>query len=67
MTSVLDRARERPLADQFVGHRYLQPLLVLGALAIGPLTIDTYLPALPSLSADLLATDAQAQLATATF
>jgi len=39
----LDRARERPLADQFVGRRYLQPLLVLGALAIGPLTIDTYL------------------------
>jgi hypothetical protein len=40
---------------------------MLGRLAIGPLTIDTYLPALPSLSADLLATDAQAQLATATL
>lgn len=63
MTSVLDRAQERSLTDQFVGRRYLRLVLVLGALmAIGPLTIDTYLPALPSLSKDLLATDAQAQL-----
>ena len=37
-------------------------MLVLGALsAIGPLTIDTYLPALPELSRELGATDAQAQ------
>ena len=37
-------------------------MLVLGALsAIGPLTIDTYLPALPQLSAELGATDVQAQ------
>ena len=37
-------------------------MLVLGALsAIGPLTIDTYLPALPELSRQLGATDAQAQ------
>ena len=36
---------------------------MLGALsAIGPLTIDTYLPALPQLSAEMGATDAQAQL-----
>ena len=51
------------LADRFTGRRYLQLVLVLGALsAIGPLTIDTYLPALPRLSADLGATHAQAQL-----
>ena len=51
------------LAEQFVGRRYLQLVLVLGALsAIGPLTIDTYLPALPQLSAEMGATDAQAQL-----
>ncbi len=51
------------LASHFVGRRYLQLVLVLGALtAIGPLTIDTYLPALPQLSADLGATDSQAQL-----
>ena len=63
MTSVLDRPLERPLADQFVGRKYLQLVAVLGALmAIGPLTIDTYLPALPSLSSELGATDAQAQL-----
>ena len=51
------------LADQFVGRRYVSLVLVLGALsAIGPLTIDTYLPALPQLTADLGATDPQAQL-----
>ena len=51
------------LGEQFVGRRYLQLVLVLGALsAIGPLTIDTYLPALPQLSAEMGATDAQAQL-----
>jgi DHA1 family bicyclomycin/chloramphenicol resistance-like MFS transporter len=49
-------------ADRFVGRRYVQLVLVLGALsAIGPLTIDTYLPALPELSRQLGATDAQAQ------
>jgi DHA1 family bicyclomycin/chloramphenicol resistance-like MFS transporter len=53
---------EVPLAERFVGRRYLQLVLVLGALsAIGPLTIDTYLPALPTLTADLGATDVQAQ------
>ncbi|HEY5847038.1 MAG TPA: multidrug effflux MFS transporter [Microlunatus sp.] len=51
-----------PLAAQFVGRRYLNLVLVLGALsAIGPLTIDTYLPALPALSAELGASDVQAQ------
>ncbi len=51
------------MADRFVGRRYVQLVLVLGALsAIGPLTIDTYLPALPQLSSDLGATDSQAQL-----
>ncbi len=51
-----------PLAAQFVGRRYLKLVLVLGALsAIGPLTIDTYLPALPALSAELGASDVQAQ------
>jgi MFS transporter, DHA1 family, multidrug resistance protein len=45
------------------GRRYWQLIVVLGALtAIGPLTVDTYLPALPTLSAQLGATDAQAQL-----
>jgi DHA1 family bicyclomycin/chloramphenicol resistance-like MFS transporter len=48
---------------RYVGRRYLQLVLVLGALsAIGPLTIDAYLPALPALSAEMGATDSQAQL-----
>lgn len=50
------------LGDQYVGRKYVQLVLVLGALsAIGPLTIDTYLPALPELSRQLGATDSQAQ------
>ena len=48
MTSVLDRATVQSSSDHFVGRKYVQLVLVLGALsAIGPLTIDTYLPALP--------------------
>jgi MFS transporter, DHA1 family, multidrug resistance protein len=48
--------------DSYVGRRFVQLVLVLGALsALGPLTIDTYLPALPQLSAELGATDVQAQ------
>src|SRR4051794_18903606 len=70
MTSVAEPALEyptatvtQPLASRFVGRRYVQLVIVLGALmAIGPLTIDTYLPALPQLSAEMRATDSQAQL-----
>lgn len=63
-TPALDaRSSTIPLTgEDFVGRRYLHLVLVLGALsAIGPLTIDTYLPALPTLSAELAATDVQAQ------
>jgi MFS transporter, DHA1 family, multidrug resistance protein len=63
---VLETARPTPprsLGDTFVGRRYFQLVVVLGALmAIGPLTIDTYLPALPQLSEEMRASDAQAQL-----
>jgi DHA1 family bicyclomycin/chloramphenicol resistance-like MFS transporter len=67
MTSVTDAALENPAvqspASTFVGRRYVQLVLVLGAMmAIGPLTIDTYLPALPQLSSEMGATDSQAQL-----
>lgn len=70
MTTVADSALEtpttpaaQPLASIFVGRRYVQLVVVLGALmAIGPLTIDTYLPALPLLRADMGATDSQVQL-----
>src|SRR5215211_7681151 len=51
------------LGSRYVGRKYVQLVLVLGALsAIGPLTIDTYLPALPELTTELGATDSQAQL-----
>ena len=71
MTSVADPALDSPtsgsptpsLGETFVGRRYLKLVVVLGALmAIGPLTIDTYLPALPQLSTDMGASDAQVQL-----
>ena len=43
-------------------RRYVQLVLVLGSLiAIGPLTIDMYLPAFPALAADLSASDAAVQ------
>ncbi len=45
------------------GRRYLQLVLVLGALiALGPLTIDMYLPAFPALAAELDASDSAIQL-----
>ena len=45
-----------------VGRAYLRMVLVLGALvALGPLTIDTYLPALPTLADELGATEPQVQ------
>lgn len=44
------------------GSAYLRFVLVLGALiAIGPLTIDTYLPALPSITRDLAASESAVQ------
>jgi hypothetical protein len=50
------------LAEHYVGSRYLQLVVVLGALsAIGPMTVDTYLPALPIIRAEFGATDVQAQ------
>ncbi len=43
-------------------RRYLQLVLVLGALtALGPLAIDMYLPALPSLATDLEASQSAVQ------
>jgi MFS transporter, DHA1 family, multidrug resistance protein len=45
------------------GRARLRLVLVLGALvALGPLTIDMYLPALPAIVTDLATTDAAAQL-----
>ena len=45
------------------GRRYAQLVLVLGALiALGPLTIDMYLPAFPQIAKDLRASDSSVQL-----
>ncbi|WP_462417068.1 multidrug effflux MFS transporter [Kytococcus sp. Marseille-QA3725] len=53
-----DRHLENP-----TGREYVQLVVVLGGLiAIGPLTIDMYLPAFPAIGKDLLATEAQVQL-----
>ncbi|GAA4578208.1 multidrug effflux MFS transporter [Micromonospora coerulea] len=53
-----------PLAGDLMSRRQrLRLVLVLGSLiAIGPLTIDMYLPALPSIAADLHTTSAAVQL-----
>lgn len=52
-------ARTRPA---LAGRAYLRMVLVLGALvALGPLTIDTYLPALPTLADELGASEPQVQ------
>ncbi len=52
----------RPRQAAPTGRAYLKLVLVLGSLvALGPLTIDTYLPALPTLADELGATEAAAQ------
>lgn len=57
------RASYAPADRGPTGRRYLQLVLVLGALiALGPLTIDMYLPAFPQLAADLGASDSAVQL-----
>jgi DHA1 family bicyclomycin/chloramphenicol resistance-like MFS transporter len=49
--------------ELFSRRQRLQLVLVLGSLiAIGPLTIDMYLPALPAITDDLLTTDTAVQL-----
>ena len=56
---------ERPeqLAESPTGAARIRIILVLGALiALGPLTIDMYLPALPALGTDLGASESAVQL-----
>jgi MFS transporter, DHA1 family, multidrug resistance protein len=60
------RTRAVPDADGDTAlsrSRMIRRVLVLGALtALGPLTIDLYLPAFPDIAGDLGATEAQVQL-----
>jgi MFS transporter, DHA1 family, multidrug resistance protein len=59
--STLDRPEQ--LAESPTGAARIKIILVLGALiALGPLTIDMYLPALPALGADLGASESAVQL-----
>jgi DHA1 family bicyclomycin/chloramphenicol resistance-like MFS transporter len=63
MSSAAAPASTHLPGDRYVGKRYVYLVLLLGVLtAIGPLTVDTYLPALPALSDELHASDAAAQL-----
>jgi DHA1 family bicyclomycin/chloramphenicol resistance-like MFS transporter len=67
MTTV-DRRADVPIAapnrgEQMDRRQQRRLVLVLGTLiALGPLTIDMYLPALPSIAADLQTTSAAVQL-----
>jgi DHA1 family bicyclomycin/chloramphenicol resistance-like MFS transporter len=55
--------RSEQLAESPTGAARVRIILVLGALiALGPLTIDMYLPALPALGADLMASESAVQL-----
>lgn len=56
------RGRRPLMLEAPQGRSYVKFVLVLGALiAIGPLTIDTYLPAMPSIATELGATESQVQ------
>jgi DHA1 family bicyclomycin/chloramphenicol resistance-like MFS transporter len=63
VTTTSDRVEQQvPTAPQGRGQR-LTLIVVLGALiALGPLTIDMYLPALPLITTDLMTTSATIQL-----
>ncbi|TWJ23922.1 DHA1 family bicyclomycin/chloramphenicol resistance-like MFS transporter [Micromonospora endolithica] len=56
-------AGEVPPGDLMTGRQRVRLVLVLGAMiAIGPLTIDMYLPALPAITAGLETTETAVQL-----
>ena len=59
-------AAQAPFTDVVTpptGAARVRLVLILGALiALGPLTIDMYLPALPEITTDLLTTEATVQL-----
>ncbi|TDD55697.1 Bcr/CflA family efflux MFS transporter [Saccharopolyspora elongata] len=55
--------RARPVTEEPTGFERFRVILVLGALiALGPLTIDMYLPALPAIGNDLQASASTVQL-----
>lgn len=61
--ATLPRTSEPDSAASPTGLARVRVILVLGALiALGPLTIDMYLPALPAIADDLMTTSAAVQL-----
>lgn len=61
--ALLDSPSTTDHAESPTGRARVRLILVLGALiALGPLTIDMYLPALPAIADDLMTTSAAAQL-----
>jgi DHA1 family bicyclomycin/chloramphenicol resistance-like MFS transporter len=61
MEQVVQQAHGSP--PPLTRRHYLRLVLVLGALiALGPLTVDMYLPAFPSVAADLSTSDSSVQL-----
>jgi DHA1 family bicyclomycin/chloramphenicol resistance-like MFS transporter len=61
--TTLQQPTAAPVVAPTTGRERLRLVLVLGALvALGPLTIDMYLPALPTIVRDLGTTDAAVQL-----
>lgn len=62
-------SRPSPAPNQeYVGRRFVRLVLILGALAVlGPLTIDAYLPAFPTIATDLHASSGQVQLTLMAF
>src|SRR4051812_10012837 len=64
VTAIQDRSTARPVPARAPGPpSTARTALILGAfVAIGPLTIDLYLPALPTITADLHTTAATVQL-----
>lgn len=56
------------LGQHYVGRRYTKLILILGTLTLlGPLTIDTYLPAFPVLATELRTGHSQVQLTLMAF
>src|SRR6187431_2781642 len=54
---------EASRGDSFTSSQRFKYIVILGALsALGPFTIDLYLPAFPNVAADLVASDAAIQL-----
>jgi MFS transporter, DHA1 family, multidrug resistance protein len=63
MVTMTSTASSRRATASPTGRRYVQLVLVLGALiALGPLTIDMYLPAFPTIGEELDAGDSAVQL-----